>query len=190
MDDQQRVDRLSQSLNGTGATINGPFQVWGQQAAITDAHLHELSDWADLEHLVLSDCPITDNALSAICRFQRLESLDIGGTRVTSNGIVSATLPTSIRDFGLSQVYLTDDAVNHIAALSKLRSLNCNGCDLSMNGLFRFVAVPGLRSIEALGCPVPDNVIEELSRLTPGVLLRLDSGVWKGGEVERRPNAP
>jgi hypothetical protein len=189
VDDAQRIDRLTQSLNGTGATVNGPFQVWGQDAAITDAHLDELSGWADLEHLVLSGCPITDDALSAICRFQRLKTLDIGRTQVTSTGISSASLPTSIFGFGLSGIYLTDDAVNQIAALPELRSLNCNGCGLSMNGLFRLVAVPGLRSVEALGCQVPESVVEELSRLTPGVLVRLDSGVWKGGDVTRRQNA-
>lgn len=189
VDDQERSQRLRQTLNGTGATVKGPFQVWGLDTSITDAHLHELSGWADLEHLMLSGCPLNDDALSGICRFQRLQSLDIGRTQITSNGISSVDLPRSILDFGLSQIYLTDDAVNRIATLPRLRALNCNGCGLSIGGLFRLVAVPGLLSVEALGCPVPRDVAEELSRLTPGVLVRLDSGVWRGGEASRRSPA-
>ena len=186
MNDAQRIDRLSQALNGTGATVNGPFSVWGRHTAVTDAHLHDLGGWADLEPLVLSGCPITDDVLPAICQFQRLQSLDIGGTKISSDGISSADLPKSIAGLGLSQVRLTDGAAGQIAMLPNLRSLNCNHCDLSTDAFMRFVAVPGLRSLEAIGCSIPDEIAEEITLSTPVIHVRLDSGIWKAGIVQRR----
>ena len=80
MDDKQRTQRLVHTLNGTGATVNGPYQVWAVGGTVIDAHLFALAEWADLIHLALSGCPITNESLPAISRFHRLESLDIGGT--------------------------------------------------------------------------------------------------------------
>ena len=84
MDDKQRTQRLLHTLTGTGATVNGPYQVWAVGGTVTDAYLFALAEWADRTHLVLSGCPITTEALHAISRFHRLELLDIGGTSVTS----------------------------------------------------------------------------------------------------------
>ena len=48
--------------------------------------------------------------------------------------------------------------------------------------------LPRLRSFAALGCPVPDDVAEAISRRSPNSLLRLDTGVWRNGNVNRPPN--
>ena len=186
MDDETRVARLTSALKGTGARILGPFQVWALEASVTDAHLAEIAEWADLVHLMLKSCPISDACLSAIFRFSRLESLDISATGVTSNALATTDLPKSIRDIGLANIKLNDDAAHKIAKLPSVRGLNCNGCDLSLDAFLELVAAPCFRSIEALSCAVPDNVARSISQSKPKCLLRLDSGVWQNGEIRRR----
>jgi hypothetical protein len=185
VDDKQRTQRLVHTLNGTGATINDPYQVWAVGGTVTDAHLFVLADWADLLHLVLAGCPITNQPLPAISRFQRLESLDIGGTMITSTGVAQAELPKSLTALGLSGIDLTEEAIAHITTLPCLRALNCNDCGLSLDDFSRLVAIPTLSSIEAVECPIDDESAAEMSRRTPEVLMNVDSGVWKAGTVHR-----
>lgn len=187
MDDKQRTQRLMQTLNGTGATVNGPYQVWAVDGTVMDSHLFALAEWADLIHLVLSGCPITNASLPAISRFQRLESLDIGGTNITSAGVAQAELPKSLTALGLSGIELTEEAIARIETLSHMRALNCNGCGLSLDDFSRLVAMPTLSGIEAVACQIDDKSAEEISRRTPGVLINVESGVWKNGAVLRPP---
>ncbi|TWT72652.1 MULTISPECIES: hypothetical protein [Rhodopirellula] len=187
MTDDQRVARLVAELAGTGAQVNGAFQVWALDAQLTDAHLHGISSWADLEFLMAAGCPITDAGLASICCFRRLASLDIGGTAITANAISTAELPETLTTFGLYDIPLTDDAANRIAQLPEIRMLNCNECGLSLPAFHRLVELPKLRGFEALGCPVPDDDARAISRRIPHGLLRLDSGVWRNGDVKRPP---
>lgn len=187
MDDKQRIQRLTQALNGTGATVNGPYQVWAVDGTVMDSHLFALAEWADLIHLVLSGCPITNESLPAISRFQRLESLDISGTNITSAGVAQTELPKSLTALGLSGIELTEEAIARIVTLPNMRALNCNGCRLSLDGFCRLVAMPTLSGIEAVACPIDDKAAEEISRRTPKVLINVDSGVWKNGTVHCPP---
>jgi hypothetical protein len=187
MTDAENVSRLKAILQGTGALVNAPFQVWALDSSVMDDHVAQMAGWADLEHLMLSGTLVTDHCLPAIATFERLAGLDIGGTAITSSGIAAASIPPDVRDFGLHDILLDDDAVCAIASLPRLRALNCNGCDLSHRCLLQFLRLPSLRSIEALGADMPDSNAEEFTRARPGFLLRLDSGVWKGGKVRRPP---
>jgi hypothetical protein len=132
-------------------------------------------------------CPITDAGLASICCFRRLTSLDIGGTEITANAIVTADLPKTLTSIGLYELPLTDEAVNRIAELTEIQMLNCNDCGLSLHAFHRLAELPRLRGFEALGCPVPDDVAQTISRRKPNGLLRLDSGVWRNGDVKRPP---
>ena len=111
-----------------------------------------MAGWADLEHLMLSGTLVTNRCLTAVATFDRLAGSDIGGTAITSSGIVAAKIPHAVQDLGLFDIHLGEDAVRAIASLPKLRAYNCNGCDLSNNCLLRFLQLPSLRSIEAYRC--------------------------------------
>ena len=187
MTDAENISRLNTVLRGTDALVNAPFQVWALNTSVTDDHISQMAGWADLEHLMLSGTLVTDNCLPAIATFVRLASLDIGGTAITSSGIASASLPSAVQDFGLHDIHLDDDAVCAITSLPRLRTLNCNGCNLSHRCLLQFLRHPSLRSIEALDADLPDSNAEAFTRARPGFLLRLNSGVWKGGNVQRPP---
>lgn len=132
-------------------------------------------------------CPITDAGLASICGFRRLTSLDIGSTKITSNAIATNDLPKTLTSLGLYEIPLTDVAVNRIVELTEIQMLNCNDCRLSLQSFQRLSELPRLRGFEALGCPVPDDVAQTISRHKPKGLLRLDSGVWTNGKVNRPP---
>lgn len=187
MTDAENVSRLKSILHGTDALVNAAFQVWALDTSVTDDHVERMAGWADLEHLMLSGTYVTDRCLPAIATFDRLAAFDIGGTAITSSGIADASIPPTVRDFGLYDIHLDEVAVNAIASLPQLRTLNCNGCKLSHNCLLQFLRLPSLQSIEALGADMPDSHAEEFTRARPCFLLRLDSGVWKSGNVRRPP---
>ncbi len=188
MTDDERVARLEAELSGSGAQVNGAFQIWALDTHLADSHLSRIANWADLEFVMVAGCPITDAGLASICSFRRLTSLDIGGTRITANAITAADLPKTLTTFGLYDLPLTDEAANHISQLTEIQMLNCNGCGLSLQAFYRLAELPRLRGFEALGCPVPDDVAQAISGSKPNGLLRLDSGVWRNGNVNRPPN--
>ncbi|QDT10513.1 Leucine Rich repeats (2 copies) [Planctomycetes bacterium K23_9] len=174
-------------LNGTDAFVNAAFQVWALDTTVADEHVEQMAGWADLQHLMLSGTLVTDRCLPAISTFHRLVCLDLGGTAITASGIATANIPPAVRDFGLYDIQLDDIAFRAVASLPNLRALNCNGCGLSHQSLLRFLRIPSLQGIEALGTDMPDSDAEEFTRTRPNFLLRLDSGVWKGGDVHRPP---
>lgn len=186
MNDDQRLSRLQAELSDCGAIIDGPYQVWALDADLNDIHLQRLAVWADLEFLMATGCPITNDSLVSIGKFRRLTSLDIGRTKITASGIAHSDLPKTLSVLGIYEIPLTDEAVERIAELSNLRMLNCNNCGLSLKQFQRLATLPMLRGFEALACPVPDEVANDVSKRIPTGLLRLDSGVWKNGELIRR----
>ena len=167
MTDAENVSRLKAVLHDTDALVNAAFQVWALDTGVTDDHVQRMAGWADLEHLMLSGTLVTDRCLTAVATFDRLAGFDIGGTAITSSGIVAAKIPHAVQDLGLFDIHLGEDAVRAIASLPKLRALNCNGCDLSNNCLLRFLQLPSLRSIEGLGADMPDSHAEEFTRARP-----------------------
>ncbi|TWU59528.1 Leucine Rich repeats (2 copies) [Crateriforma conspicua] len=187
MTDAENVSQLKAILHGTEALVNAAFQVWALDTTVADEHVEQMAGWGDLQHLMLSGTRVTDRCLPAISTFHRLECLDIGGTAITASGIANANIPRSVRDFGLYDIQLDDDAVCAIASLPSLRALNCNGCDLPHHALLQFLRIPSLQGIEALGADMPDSHAEEFTRARPDFLLRLDSGLWTGGDVRRPP---
>jgi len=147
--------------------------------------LQAIVGWADLEHLMLQGCLISNQSLESISRFFRLVTLDIGNTRITTDGIAASAFPSSLQSLGLAGIRLCDRAVDVIAALPKLLALNCNGCELSPSALSRLTAVPTLHNLEAIGSRIAPEVAVELTRTRPRLLLRLDSGLWKSGVIVR-----
>lgn len=188
MTDAENISQLKAILYGTDALVNAAFQVWALNTAVADEHVVKMAGWADLKHLMLSGTLVTDRCLTAISTFHRLECLDIGGTAITASGIAYANIPHAVKDFGLYDIELDDTAAGVIASLPSLRTLNCNGCGLSCHALLQFLRIPSLQGIEALGADMPDSYARELTRERPNFLLRLDSGVWRGGDVRRPPD--
>ncbi|CAD73532.1 MAG TPA: hypothetical protein DDX19_25910 [Rhodopirellula baltica] len=188
MTDAENISQLKAILYGTDALVNAAFQVWAFDTAVADEHVEQMAGWADLQQLMLSGTFVTDRCLTAISTFHRLECLDIGGTAITASGIAYANIPHAVKDFGLYDIELDDIAADAIASLPSLRALNCNGCGLSHYALLQFLRIPSLQAIEALGADMPDSHAREFTLERPDILLRLDSGVWKGGDVRRPPD--
>lgn len=130
-------------------------------------------------------CPITGNGLTSICSFHRLTSLDIGRTKITASALATSDLPKELQSLGVYEIQLTDEAVKRIASLTALRMLNCNHSGLTIKQFEVLADLPKLKALEALGCPVPPDVAIAVSRRWPQGLLRLDSGVWKNGDLIR-----
>ena len=187
MTEAERIERLTAVLHGTGATVNDAFGIWALDSELSDYHIAELADWADLQFLIADSTPITDASLPSICRFHRLTDLSIGGTAITSVSLADCHLPTEVENLGLAGIPLTDQAVSSVCLCSNISALNVNFCNLSRDGLAALSRLPCLSTIEALGADLTAETGRTLSTRHPNVLFRLRDGLWQNGECRRPP---
>lgn len=187
MIEAERIDRLTTVLQGTGATVNDAFGIWALDSELSDNHISELADWADLQYLIADSTHITDASLASICCFHRLTDLSIGGNAISSAALADCDLPTEIENLGLGGISLTNHAVSSVCQCSRISALNVNYCNLSRNALAALARLPRLRTIEALGADSTAETGRTLSARHPNVLFRLRDGLWQNGECRRLP---
>jgi len=187
MTEAERIDRLTTVLQGTGATVNDAFGIWALGSSLSDHHISELADWADLQYLVADSTRITDASLPSIRRFHRLIDLSIGNNAFTGAALAACELPPQIENLGLGGIPLSDDAVSSVCQCSSITALNVNYCNLSSDALAELARLPKLRTIEALGAASRPETSKSLSRRHPMVLFRLRDGLWQNGECRRPP---
>ncbi|MEM6471926.1 MAG: hypothetical protein AAF802_20370 [Planctomycetota bacterium] len=48
MTESDRIARLTALLHGTGASVNDAYGVWALESTLSDEHIIELAEWADL----------------------------------------------------------------------------------------------------------------------------------------------
>ena len=201
MTDDERLARLDAELAGSGAQVNGPFQIWALDSQLTDAHLIGISSWADLDFLMAAGCPVTDAGLASICRFRRLTSLDIGGTAITADAIATADLPGSrpleiqagkvLITQPLAEVYRTANAAFAVAINVKADQpcmITCRRVEVVLAAcrvVVQPLAVPLIETPNTplgVGCSNPGpavqvgNLLRLLSGRVPGVAARSRRG--------------
>jgi len=187
MTEDERIDRLTKVLEGTGATVNDAFGIWALNSQLADHHIAQLGGWADLQYFMASGTRITDASLSTICSFRNLTSLCIGGNAVTANVLANCDLPPALDSLGQAAIPLNDDAVASVCRCSEITALSVNWCSLSSEALSRLSALPKLKVIEALGADSTLDSSKMLSKQYPNVLFLLRDGLWRNGECRRPP---
>lgn len=187
MTDDERIERLTSVLAGTGAIINDAYRIWALDTNLADRHVQELEGWADLRFLMAGSTLISDASIQIICSFRNLTNLCISNTEVTGECIASSDLPTSLKSLGLAGISLDNRAVASVCRCVELNVVNVNHCKLTKESLFVLAALPNLRGLEAIGADSTAESSRMLSEKYPGVLLRLRDGLWEAGQCLRKP---
>jgi len=146
-----------------------PFQDWGPATlvrvqpnggSITDAELPEITTISQDLNLVLSNCPITNDGLSALegkrnvrclalngtavtdagikhLRGMNLQLLDLSSTRVTDAGL--ATLGEldfpRLKELSLERTHITDAGLMHLARFKNIEWLSVIGTKATKDGI-------------------------------------------------------
>lgn len=188
MNEVERINRLTEVLKGTGSTVINAFRIDAFDSELTDDHIAQMTEWADLEFLLASRTQITDASVNNICRFRNLTCLFIGGNAINSTALANCDLPPTIEDLCLSSISLADDAIEKISRCVGISTLNVNHCNLSRYSLERLSGLPNLEIIEALGADSTPATSKLLSERYPKVFFRLRDGLWQDGQCRRQPS--
>jgi hypothetical protein len=83
----------------------------------------------------LSGRPLTDEDLSIITAFNRLEVLGLGGTNITSRGMSSVSRLVNLQRLDLSRTKIGDKAMGMLTTLIKLREINLRDTPIGDRGI-------------------------------------------------------
>jgi hypothetical protein len=158
-----------QSLDLSGPSINPYYWNVGQQPVL-DAGVAAWAESASaegLKHLLLGNCHLTDEALTAIFRSARLrglESLDLSHNAFTAAAIAQAVVGSpvwqTLRELGLNHCRLDNAAVEalaHVTHAPALRSLQLSYNSIGPSGAAALASWPVLARVWHLG--LHDNLI-------------------------------
>ena len=107
----------------------------------------------------------TDAELARVARFDRLESLDVGGANVTDAGMASLGRLTRLRSLYLQHLPITDAALVHLEPLTGLETLSLNRTPVTDAGLVHLKGMARLRWLELASTQVGDAGLASLEGL-------------------------
>jgi hypothetical protein len=134
------------------------------EALVSDGDLHVLCSFPKLRYLGLTFQPITDRGIKDLGELNRLEYLDLYGTKVT------------------------DDAVHTLLKFHNLKRLNVGQTHITLEGLRRLLGETKLECLELSGNQIADfGGWEKIKSLFPNVeIVRIDRKKGGGIETERQ----
>lgn len=118
-------------------------------SAVTDQGVAHLANLQQLEHLVLSECPLTDESIRHLGRLPKLQSLSFRGHGFTDKGLEHMQTMTQLRylHLGTGTKPITDDGLAHLKRLTQLRQLILSDSTITEHGLQH---LGGLEQLEHL----------------------------------------
>jgi Leucine-rich repeat (LRR) protein len=144
-----------------------------KQSALQAADLARLADLPALGSLNCADAPITDDALTRLVCFERLEELDLDKTRVTDDGLRQLTGLKQLSTLSLEGLSLHGDGLVHLQQLPALRRLSLSKNPLTPAG---FAALSELKDLEHLilhRTPIDGAALAGIGRMENLITLEL-----------------
>ena len=122
--------------------------------------LPTLSGLVNLESLHLNECPVSEPALAALGRLDRLQELDLTRLNVFRYGVSFAGSPTGASEFGL-----TDACLPPLVGLPRLRALSLAGNRITDKGMVQIGRMRGLEDLDLSATDITDNGLVHLQSL-------------------------
>ena len=132
----------------------------------TDVGLVPLGDLPKLETLDLGRTKITDAALAHLRGLTELNWLNLSGTPVTDSGLVHLKGLTEIQILHLSHTDVTDAGLKHLKALTRLSELDLSATKVTDAGLDHLEGLTELRHLYLGATKVTDAGLERLKKLS------------------------
>jgi Ran GTPase-activating protein (RanGAP) involved in mRNA processing and transport len=138
------------------------------------APLGKLHD-EDLQELVCTALPLTDQGLEQIRGLVSMRRLDLSETRVTDAGLAALERFSELRRLNLHGTAVTDAGLAHIGPLAALRVVDLSSTGVTSAGLGSLSGLRHLRELRLNDTRVDDSGLSHLSGLPELEVLSLRS---------------
>lgn len=101
----------------------------------------------EMRSLHMGHTQITDQALSTIASYNKLEDLHVGGSEVTDAGLAKIGALRNLRRLNISGTRVTDEGVRFVANMKSLVDLDIGDLALTGNSLAAVAELPHLREL-------------------------------------------
>jgi len=131
------------------------------------AHICEMENLTYLWASGSSNSPLTDKTLENVSKLEKLESLCIGGTGFTDNGLKNITTLKNLEQFPLfCAPELTNKGLEEIGKLTNLKNLSLpHKTKITVAGLKNLNTLTKLENLD-IDSARQDNAVMDISRLT------------------------
>lgn len=174
--------------------VKSPLAVDLTWSNLENGLLSNLHDLPNLRRLNLFGATgVTDDALRHLENLPALESIDLGGARVSSQGILSLRNARNLKQLGLANVspplddaaieqivatwpdlesisldgaHITDVGLARIGTLKKLTYLNISDTGITARGMGGLVELRSLKTLHASHTELDDSAMIELAQIT------------------------
>lgn len=147
-------ERVALFLKNTGITDNTlsclshkhviVLDLYGSN--ITDSAVDSINSMADLETLNLGETAVTDEGMSQLTVLGQLKSLSIAGNRITDVGVESLARATNLVTLSLVDTRMTDRSLAVLKGMRQLRVLKVSSGNLTSGALLELAsALPNCR---------------------------------------------
>lgn len=109
----------------------------------------------------------SDADFALTCRLRNVQSLRLGRTLVTDDGLAPISNLRELRVFSIGSSHITDQGMQHIVGLPRLERLTLYDVDLTDVGLARLAALPKLELLQIKRTRVTAHGIESLRTALP-----------------------
>jgi len=148
---------------------------------LSDRGITHLGELTNLEYLHLYDGQLTDKAMESIGRLAQLKSLDVRGTRISSDGVAYLRDLRELQALRLSQNPDVDDrALEYIAQLPELTHLSISASSVNGDGLNFLSQMPRLEVLVLQGSSIDGSGLDQLANAES--LRRLDLSFTSVGD--------
>lgn len=142
------------------------LMAWLHGKSITDDELSYLEAFPRLESLSLDDSLITDAGLIHIKGLANLKTLFLRNTQITDDGLSHLSGLSKLEYLDLRNTRVSDAGLARLRMLHRLRVLFLNDTLITDAGLMHLTAFPNLQELYLNGTQVTDAGLPHLEKLT------------------------
>ncbi len=159
---------------------------------VTDAGMEHLRPLSDLETIVLGGTRITDAGFAVVAEWPQLRRLEFQSTRVTDTGLVHLKKLKGLGYVKAGGTRITDAGMQHISEIVALEYLNLVQTRVGDSGVERLAGMRTLKALYLDGCRVTDLGVAHLKVAKELEVLSVrETSVTAEGAIavqEGRPN--
>jgi hypothetical protein len=133
---------------------------------ITDADLRRLQGLTQVENLQLGGTKITDQGLETLARFKRLKHLALVTPRVTGDGLRHLQNLDGLEGVVIHQANISDQGFAHVQGMTQLKRFVITHPCTTDAGLAHLTRLTNLETLYVAGPKISDTGVEHLQPLT------------------------
>jgi serine/threonine-protein kinase len=135
-----------------------------EKANFTDESLAPLQAFPKLEHLVLTNTPVTGTFFKHLNKAHELQELDLAGTDVTSENLKHLTGARKLKELNLSESAIKDGGLDALANFPELVNLDLSGCRIGDTALKPLESLK-LEKLNLRNTHITDKSVDSLKEL-------------------------